>query len=814
MPPIDKTSRNLKQQSRQEKHRIHQLLDLPHTVCGFSYDQSKELRSLEYEIIAAVFWNEPKNPDNENGERFGVEGLLDPYAGDHHLAKLDPKYYPQLGNLLKHIIFDIHQGRTAQLSKSLQNWFGELKENIQKLPLADRTNNEAIGTLIKKDPFVQALREEIGFKNELEVEEKDEEKAEIVTIKLAETAPDETANVESKNQTPTAKSKAETEAELSKSAKENLYIKALMADILGKKDEAEELFDEAEKAGHKESKSRNKAVTLSEENIRRNALYYETCFFYQTKFPDDPNKVKNYVKRAAKRGIPAAQNELGVKSVLSGDYKNAFKHFKMAADQGDDYSQYNCFLFYTGFQNVVPKDLKLAFDYCQSAADQDLAVAQYFLADSFYLEGVEAVVEKNKELALKYYKLAADQNYQNALIVTGTFLIIEKDIDQARKYLQLSVNHDNNKVAKYLLEKLTPEGREFQNGEINAIIAKYYIDIIKDFDMAIQHYELAISEGFEVILEELIDLVSDLALDYNKGTKERPKDNDKAVKYFAIASKYGHRIATYNVCALYFEKQDYAKWLEYLEVGVAQGMEDPTGIIKETTTAFGSDHYFGNNGKAKDIEKTKRFLAIAAHYGCEKCAFNLGIIYRKEGNIDKEYHYIKLSANLGYAQAQNDLADFYLTGKGGYKQNIIEGFRYCKLGANQGHENCKLHLARIAGHAAEEFDRVTHSLKEELDKEKQDLSKIKKLHNKVKNYLEIANLEPKNISTKDNKRGNDLLTKSLKLLKPKTDLETKSSATPILPTSNSVATKPPSAKVENPESRSFQATQGSKNRII
>ena len=66
-----------------------------------------------------------------------------------------------------------------------------------------------------------------------------------------------------------------------------------------------------------------------------------------------------------------------MKEELKKDLPQAFKYYKLAADQGHAESQFNVGCFYEKGEGGVEKDSSQAFKYFKLAADQNLADAQH-----------------------------------------------------------------------------------------------------------------------------------------------------------------------------------------------------------------------------------------------------------------------------------------------------------------------------------------------------------------------------------------------------------------------------------------------------
>jgi TPR repeat protein len=122
------------------------------------------------------------------------------------------------------------------------------------------------------------------------------------------------------------------------------------------------------------------------------------------------------------------------------DLAQAWKYFKLSADQNLDLGQFYCGLcLYEG--RGVSQDWKLAWKYFKLSADQNMAVAQaYCGVCHFQGRGIE----KSDTLAAEYFKRSADQNHPNAQFYFGFCLYagrgVAVDHVEAAKYGKLSAD--------------------------------------------------------------------------------------------------------------------------------------------------------------------------------------------------------------------------------------------------------------------------------------------------------------------------------------------------------------------------------------
>lgn len=158
------------------------------------------------------------------------------------------------------------------------------------------------------------------------------------------------------------------------------------------------------------SNSSNTAgMSASELIIKGNDYYYGRNGVNQ-----DYTEAFRYYRLAAEQGDARAQNWLGYcyhygKGVTQ-DYTEAFRYYRLAAEQGLKEAQNNLGYCYQYGQGVK-QDCSEAFRYYSLAAEQGLAGAQNNLGYC-YEEGKG--VEKNLDEAIRLYKLAAKGGSENA----------------------------------------------------------------------------------------------------------------------------------------------------------------------------------------------------------------------------------------------------------------------------------------------------------------------------------------------------------------------------------------------------------------
>ena len=99
--------------------------------------------------------------------------------------------------------------------------------------------------------------------------------------------------------------------------------------------------------------------------------------------------------------------QMGVQYYDAGDYANAAKHFRLAADAGDAHAQFNLGSMYKTGQGVYQSDYEAA-KWFRKAAEQGYSMSQHNLG-CCYKDGIG--VSQNYYEAVKWFRKAAEQGY-------------------------------------------------------------------------------------------------------------------------------------------------------------------------------------------------------------------------------------------------------------------------------------------------------------------------------------------------------------------------------------------------------------------
>ena len=200
---------------------------------------------------------------------------------------------------------------------------------------------------------------------------------------------------------------------------------------------------------------------------------------------------------------------LGVKK----DISNALKLTEEAANQGYIMAMNNLGVYY--------KDLgqeKLAFEWTEKAAQLGLTLAKTNLG-FFYAKGIG--IEKNKEKALYWLNEAQLKNDSQAFFIMGILFsennnIFENNDKKAFELFKIAAEMGNGN-AQYNLANWLFDGRFISKNELEAV--KWYERAAIDSNISEAMYAL-----YQI---------------YSKGTKDIPKDPEKANYWLEKAKKNG-----------------------------------------------------------------------------------------------------------------------------------------------------------------------------------------------------------------------------------------------------------------------------------
>ena len=267
------------------------------------------------------------------------------------------------------------------------------------------------------------------------------------------------------------------------------------------------------------SAATSRADQSSEGNRSPEELYSFGKSYYRK---GDYEQAVKYYKMAAEQGHAVAQNQLGNCFNLGlgvvQDYNEAVKWYRKAADQGRAAAQCNlgvCYYYGKG----VALDYHDAVGLFRKAADQGRADAQFYLGVCF--NKGQGVTQDYVE-AVKWYRKAADQGHADAQYYLGVCFKrgkgVTQDYVEAVKWYRKAADQGDAR-AQFCL------GAEYFNGEC----------VARDFVEAVKWYHKASEQG-------LIHAQCMLGACYENGLGVT-EDLDEAVRWYRKAAEQGQKDA-------------------------------------------------------------------------------------------------------------------------------------------------------------------------------------------------------------------------------------------------------------------------------
>lgn len=321
--------------------------------------------------------------------------------------------------------------------------------------------------------------------------------------------------------------------------------------------------------------------------------------------------------------------ELGFRAYGEGKYTVAAKMYELAANDGYARAQNSLGVCYENGHGVE-KDLTTAAFWYERAAKGGFDMAYLNLGDCYcYGRGKQ----KNEETAFTCYKIAAERGFAQA------------------QYLVANCYFD-----AVLTERSIPD--------------------------AMKWYEKAAIQGYGDAIEKVNELRTDVTELYNRGVDAYEKgDYPTAVKFYAIASEFGHRGAQCNLGFCYQHGQGCEKndrmAVHYYQKAVAQ----ESGVAEFN---LASCYLRGEGGLPYNYKKARALLEKAERHGAEKAgavlaelntrrkkklarrvyATSAAILHRGEEYINDALKFRLIAAEMGNPRAMFAMGCHYEFGFG------------------------------------------------------------------------------------------------------------------------------------------------------
>jgi TPR repeat protein len=148
----------------------------------------------------------------------------------------------------------------------------------------------------------------------------------------------------------------------------------------------------------------------AEQDYKSSQFQLGFLYYHGLGVKKDVKQAEEWFIKAANQNVIQANLFLGYmysKDSKDADNDAAIKHFKIAANQGNEYCQFALGRIYL-YGYGVEKDIKTAMEWLTKGSDQNYAVSSFLLA-IIYID--EDNIEHDWKMAMKYLKLSVDQGF-------------------------------------------------------------------------------------------------------------------------------------------------------------------------------------------------------------------------------------------------------------------------------------------------------------------------------------------------------------------------------------------------------------------
>ena len=370
------------------------------------------------------------------------------------------------------------------------------------------------------------------------------------------------------------------------------------------------------------------------------------------------------------------QYKIGKKFYNRGNYAEAVKWYRKAANKGDNKARNDLGNCYYGEKGVEKDELE-AVRWFWDAAVQGDAEAQNSLGDCYYYgSGVKESITD----AAEWYQGAADQGHAGAQNQLGNCYYEMLDYKEAAECYKKSAHQGCADAQNNL-------GDCYYSG----------IGVDQDYEKAVKWYQKAAEHGHTAAQNKLTAAQNKLGECYcelgNLYYYEY-EDYNEAVKWYRKAAEQGTGRAQAILGDCYYwgrgVEKDYKEAAKWYRKAANQGNKWAQDML--------GDCYYWGQGVEKDYKEAVKWYRKAANQGYEWAQYDLGKCYYYGNGIKKVYKeavkWYQKAANQGNKRAQDMLGDCYYWGQG-VEKDYKEAVKWYHKAANQGDTYAKEKLQMI-----------------------------------------------------------------------------------------------------------------------
>lgn len=290
---------------------------------------------------------------------------------------------------------------------------------------------------------------------------------------------------------------------------------------------------------------------------------------------------------------PSEQSTKTVPAALNSEEVEKVKYYRLAANQGQAYSQYLLGRAYeTG--KGVEQDYQEAARWYNLAADQGYAAAQYEIGEIYYhARGVE----KDIKTSFKWHSRASDQGYAASIARLGEFYgfgeVVEKDTKKAIELFEKAVALEDPSAMVFL-------GWHYQSGD----------GVEEDKKKAVEYFRKSAAKGY-------MEAFASLGGVYETGSGVE-KDINKAIEFYKLGMSKNDPFAFSALAGLYKTGEGVEKSLEKA-FNLYKKSADINYAYKEDFAQFTTAEMYENGtGTEKNMAAAIKYYKIAANNGNEE----------------------------------------------------------------------------------------------------------------------------------------------------------------------------------------------------
>ena len=405
------------------------------------------------------------------------------------------------------------------------------------------------------------------------------------------------------------------------------------------------------------------------------------------KFRNKDNEEEKYLK-IAKEHIDKAGENLRKEQID--------EMMKLGMDTWEFYPEVSK-LYFERIEDYVPtastmlstfymgKDEKLYEKYCLKAANQGENIAKKSLA-IFYAK------KNNEEKMLEWYNKLENKEDYDVLSYMSNYYMFQDNYDKVKEinFIVLKNKKDDKYAPNCLGDAYFVEG-DFENSE------KYYKIALENGspdskDKLFNLYQTTENiEKFRELIEKDEtkrgeDFLSLGNLYFHK------KDYKMAEKWYLESEKLGFLEAKYNLGHVYYEIGNFEKAEKYFQEVIEKVPHLKESAIEKLINVYNSQaNVYLTSG---DFDKAEKYLKVLVEkYGINECCYNLAVINRKKGNIEKYKEYILKGIEFGDSECMFNYALFIYSETGKYTNEID---KYLKNSAEAGNVEAMYELGLFA----------------------------------------------------------------------------------------------------------------------